>query len=131
MNAPVQVWTRTLTFGYEPTYDDGAANTGELKRAATLIRSEYPEQEFTDKLTDSLASAPPGSRMFFEGGRERFEEHQELALLEAATAAKRARDIALANESDYDREQREAHERHKAKLDAIGYRPSPGFEVPA
>jgi hypothetical protein len=120
IEAPVTVYTATSTFGYEPIYP------GEVKRAARIIRDEYPDTEFT-ALDKSLAEAEPGAHVFFDGGRERFDEEQEVALLRAAEVEKRDRDRALAAESEEDRKQREAEEVHRAKVLAMPYKPSPGF----
>jgi hypothetical protein len=120
----VRVWTTSGTFIYEPVYEDGQPNQGEVKRALAIIKSDYPDAPDYDAAIESLTTAPPGSILDFPGGAElRAAQEASAAATEQATAD-RAAALALAAESPEDRKSREFHEATKAKLEARGYVPS-------
>jgi hypothetical protein len=120
----VRVWTTSGTFIYEPVYEDGQPNEGEVKRALSIIKSDYPDAPDYDAAIESLTTAPPGSILDFPGGSElRASQEAEAATTEQAVAEREAA-RALAAESPEDRASREAHEATKEKLERRGYVPS-------
>jgi hypothetical protein len=120
----VQVYTAITRFGYEPAYEDGSVNVGDVKRATRIIHDEYPDTYEPAALIELLTNAEPGSVIDFPGGAELRAEQEAQVLAAEQAVAEREAAAALAAESPEDRKAREFHEATKAKLDAIGYRPS-------
>jgi hypothetical protein len=121
---PVRVYTLNGQFGYEPAFEDGSTNVPEVKRAAAIIQSDYPDAFEPAAIIESLTNARPGSVLDFPGGAELRAAQEAQALTTEQATADREAALALAAESPEARRAREFHEATKAKLDERGYVPS-------
>jgi hypothetical protein len=118
MNTYVRIFTATAQYSYEPVYEDGKPNEGEIKRAAALITSEYDEFDPADVIA-SLASASPGGTITFPGGEVHAEQKPEPTEHEKIEQR-------YAERNEFDR-LTPTEEAHRAKVLAKPYVPSPGF----